>query len=266
VSTLVCFHAHPDDEAISTGGVMAQAAAAGHRVVLVVATRGEVGEVGDGFLAPGEQLWERRVAEVTAAAGVLGVQRLEFLGYRDSGMIGTPENDDPSCFWQAGVDDAAGKLAAILDEERADALTIYDEDGVYGHPDHIQVHRVGIRAGEIARTPRVYEATMDRDMVRARMEQALRERTSPQMVEMAEGMMADGGPHLGVSSARITTRVDVSAFAGLKRRALATHASQVPADSWWLSSPEEAFAEMFGTEFFIRRGAPAGTLEVDLGL
>ena len=114
MATLVCFHAHPDDEAIATGGVMAQAAAAGHRVVLVVATRGEVGEVAPGFLEPGEELWERRVAEVTAAASILGAARLEFLGYRDSGMVGTSDNDDPSCFWQAGVDDAAGKLAAIL--------------------------------------------------------------------------------------------------------------------------------------------------------
>ena len=86
------------------------------------------------------------------------------------------------------------------------------------------------------------------------------------MVEMAEQMMADDGPHLGVPGERITTRVDVSAFAGLKRRALATHASQVPADSWWLSSPEDVFARMFGTEYFIRRGAPAGTTELDLGL
>jgi len=266
VATLVCFHAHPDDEAIATGGVMAQAAAAGHRVVLVVATRGEVGEVAPGFLEPGEELWERRVAEVTAAASILGAARLEFLGYRDSGMVDTSDNDDPSCFWQAGVDDAAGKLAAILAEEAADALTVYDEFGVYGHPDHIQVHRVGVRAAEMAGTPRVYEATMDRDMVRGRMEEALRERADPAMVEMAEQMMADDGPHLGVPGERITTRVDVSAFAGLKRRALATHASQVPADSWWLSSPEDVFARMFGTEYFIRRGAPAGTTELDLGL
>jgi LmbE family N-acetylglucosaminyl deacetylase len=266
VATLVCFHAHPDDEAIATGGVMAQAAEAGHRVVLVVATRGEVGEVAPGFLAPGEELWERRVAEVAAAAEILGVARVEYLGYRDSGMMGTPTNDDPASFWRADVDDAAAKLAALLIDEDAAVLTVYDDNGGYGHPDHIQVHRVGVRAGELAATPRVYEATMDQDAIRDRLRETLLSRPNPQMVEMAEGMLADGGPHMGVPAAKITTRVDVSAFIDRKRRALAAHVSQVPADSWWMSTPSEAFALMFGIECFMRRGAAAGLVEDSLGL
>jgi LmbE family N-acetylglucosaminyl deacetylase len=265
MATLVCFHAHPDDEAIATGGVMAQAAAAGHRVVLVVATRGEEGEVAPGVLDPGEALADRRVAEVSAAAEILGVARYEFLGYRDSGMMGTSTNDDPACFWQADVDDAAAKLAAILREERPDALTVYDEDGVYGHPDHIQVHRVGVRAAELAGTPRVYEATMDKDEVHARLVETRRDPPSPLMAEFAEQMLADGGPHLGVAAARITTRVDVSAWIDTKRAALAAHRSQVPDESWFLSAPPDVFARMFGTEFFIRRGVPAGTVEATLG-
>ena len=266
MATLVCFHAHPDDEAIATGGVMAQAAAAGHRVVLVVATRGEEGEVAPGVLDDGESLADRRVAEVAAAAEILGVARYEFLGYRDSGMMGTPENDDPTSFWQADVDDAATKLAAILREERADALTIYDDWGGYGHPDHIQVHRVGGRAGELAGTPRVYEATIDGDAVRDSLEEVLRNPPSPQMAQQAEQMLAEGGPHLGVPAERITTRVDVSAWIDQKRSALAAHSSQVPAESWWMSVPPEEFARMFGTEWFIHRGVPAGTVETDLGL
>src|SRR5881397_2355059 len=98
--TLVVFHAHPDDEAIATGGVMAKYAAAGHRVVLVVATKGEHGEVADGFLDAGEALWERRIKETQASADVLGVARVAYLGYVDSGMMGTPENDQPESFWQ----------------------------------------------------------------------------------------------------------------------------------------------------------------------
>src|SRR2546423_12652939 len=98
VATLVCFHAHPDDEAIGTGGRMGRAAAAGHRVVLVVATRGEHGEVEDGYLSPGEELWHRRVQETAESARILGVARHEFLGYVDSGMMGTPTNDAPECF------------------------------------------------------------------------------------------------------------------------------------------------------------------------
>jgi LmbE family N-acetylglucosaminyl deacetylase len=146
MATLVAFHAHPDDECIATGGVMAKAAEEGHRVVLVVATRGEHGEVADGFLADGETLAERRVQETHASAAALGVHRVEFLGYVDSGMMGTPENDLPGSFWTADVDEAAERLAAILREEGADVLTCYDEIGGYGHPDHIQVHRVGLRA------------------------------------------------------------------------------------------------------------------------
>ena len=133
MATLVCFHAHPDDECIATGGTMAKAAADGHRVVLVVATRGEHGEVAEGFLDDGEHLWQRRVKETEAAAEILGAQRVEFLGYVDSGMMGTPENDKPGSFWTADVDEAAGRLATILREEHADVLTVYDDHGAYGH-------------------------------------------------------------------------------------------------------------------------------------
>src|SRR5829696_8137411 len=126
MSTLVCFHAHPDDESIATAGVMATAAADGHRVVLVVATLGEEGEVAEGFLSPGESLAERREAETRASAQILGASRVEFLGYRDSGMIGTPTNDQPDAFCQADIDEAAGRLAAVLREEGADVLTSYD--------------------------------------------------------------------------------------------------------------------------------------------
>src|SRR3954465_5099541 len=172
MATLVCFHAHPDDEAVATAGTMAKAAADGHRVVLVVATRGEHGEVEDGFLSSGEELWQRRGQETAAGGEILGVARHEFLGYRDSGMMGTPENDAPDAFWQADVDEAAERLARILREEQADVLTVYDDHGNYGHPDHIQVHRVGVRAAERAGIKQVYEATMNRDDLRRLMEMA----------------------------------------------------------------------------------------------
>src|SRR5258708_7222213 len=125
--TLVCFHAHPDDEAIATGGVMAKAAAEGHRVVLVTATRGERGEVAEGVLRPGEQLWQGGFEELAGGAKTLGVPRHEFLGYLDSGMMGTADNEVPGSFWQADVEEAAAKLADILRDEEADALTVYDD-------------------------------------------------------------------------------------------------------------------------------------------
>src|SRR3954447_21044837 len=146
MATIVFFHAHPDDETIVTGGTMIQLARDGHRVVMVTATKGEHGEVEDGFLSPREELRQRPAVETAASAEILGAARHEFLGYVDSGMMGTPENEAPGSFWSADIDEAAAKLAAILTDERGDVLTVYDSNGNYGHPDHIQVHRVGVRA------------------------------------------------------------------------------------------------------------------------
>jgi LmbE family N-acetylglucosaminyl deacetylase len=257
--TAVFFHAHPDDESIATGGTMARLAAEGHRVVLVTATQGELGEVADGVLAPGETLAERRGAELAAACEILGVGRHEFLGYGDSGMAGELSNDDPSCFWRADVDEAAGRLATILDEEDASVLTAYDENGVYGHPDHIQVHRVGLLAGRRAGTPGVFMATANRDYLRSMAAAA------PDMgVAMSDEERARLD-YLGVSAARITTAVDVSGYLGQKRQAMELHASQIAETSFFLSMPEDIFAAVWGTEWYIRVGAePNGRLEDSL--
>ena len=259
MATLVTFHAHPDDESIATGGVMAKAADEGHRVVLVVATKGEHGEVEDGFLEPGEPLWQRRVQETLACAEILGVARVEFLGYEDSGMIGTPENDRPESFWQADVEQAASRLAAILTEERADVLTIYDEHGTYGHPDHIQVHRVGLRAGELAGTPKVYMSTSNRDHFRRAFFEA---RDSG--IDVPEEVNLDDFDNFGVPEDRITTTVDVRPWLARKRAAMAAHASQISETSFFLSMAPEMFEGGFGQEWFVLCGAPPGLVETDL--
>jgi LmbE family N-acetylglucosaminyl deacetylase len=255
MATFVFFHAHPDDETMSTGGTMARAHAEGHRVVLVTATRGEHGEVAEGVLQPGEALAERREAEIEAAAMILGVNRGEFLGYVDSGMAGVAENDAPESFWRADVDEAAGRLAAILEEEQPDVFTIYDEHGQYGHPDHIQVHRVGARAAELAGVKRVYQATINRDHIARLMEQAAE---SGLDAGSTEGRPTEP---FGMPESTITTVVDIRPWVELKRRAMAAHASQIPSDSFFMTLPDEAFATAFGTEWFIRQGAPEGTRE-----
>jgi LmbE family N-acetylglucosaminyl deacetylase len=257
MATLVCFHAHPDDEAITTGGAMAKASSAGHRVVLVSATKGEQGEVPDGFLSPGETLGERRVVETHAAAEALGVHRVEFLGYVDSGMMGTPENDVPECFWQADVDEAAERLAAILREEQADVLTCYDEIGGYGHPDHLQVHRVGLRAAELAGTPKVFQATINRDEI-IRM---MRSMPRPEGVEVPD---FEGDESFGMPESRITCVVDVSEFVAHKRAAMRAHASQIADDHFMLQMPDDIFAKAFGTEWYIRDGQGPGVTEREL--
>ena len=257
MATLVCFHAHPDDEAIATGGTMAKAAAAGHRVVLVCATRGEHGEVPDGFLAPGETLAQRRVVETEAAAAALGVSRGEFLGYTDSGMVGTPENDLDGSFWSADVEEAAARLAAILTEEQADVLTCYDEIGGYGHPDHIQVHRVGLRAGELAGTPKVFQATINRDHVLRLMKAMPR----PEGVDMPD---FEADANFGMPVSTITCVVDVSDHVADKRAAMKAHASQIGDEHFMLLMPDDAFAAAFGQEWYIRVGQGPGVTETEL--
>ncbi|MSZ88610.1 MAG: GlcNAc-PI de-N-acetylase [Actinobacteria bacterium] len=262
MSTLVCFHAHPDDESIATGGTMFLASQAGHTVVLVTATRGEQGEPQPGVLAEGEPLWERRVIETKLAADILGVHRAEFLGYEDSGMIGEPTNDNPACFWQADVEEAAQRLAAILVDVDADVLTIYDSHGGYGHPDHIQVHRVGSRAAEIAGVDRVFQSTMNRDRIMKQMaenanlfedevESELEGETVEQMRRRASA--ADRG-EFGSPEALITHAIDVASTIDTKRAAMAAHASQIGPDSFFFKMPTEMFSAAFGTEWFIALG------------
>ena len=263
MATVVFFHAHPDDESIATGGTMAQLARDGHRTILVVATRGEHGEVPEGFLDEGELLRDRRVKETAASAEVLGVARHEFLGYVDSGMIGTPENEAPESFWQADVEEAAERLATILREESADVLTVYDDNGNYGHPDHIQVHRVGVRAAELAGVDRVYESTVDQDYFRDLMARAA-ELGMPELPEGEGEGDGDAEMEMGKPGHLITTRVDVRDVLDVKRRSMQAHASQIAETSFFLAMPPQAFEATWGEEWFIRRGAPEGTAETSL--
>lgn len=166
MATLVAFHAHPDDESLSMGGTFARAAAEGHRTVLVVATGGEHGQV-PSDLAAGESLADRRRRETEAACDALGVSRLVWLGYEDSGMTGWSQNANRGAFVNADPDEAARRLSAILDEERPEVFTTYDWHGNYGHPDHLQVHAVGHLAARRSGVEGVYEVTMNRDWFRS---------------------------------------------------------------------------------------------------
>ena len=237
MGTIVSFHAHPDDEAIASGGTLARAAAAGHRVVLVFATRGELGEPVPGVLEPGEQLAMRRSAECYTSAAALGAKRVEFLGFTDSGMMGEPSNEAPFCFWQADVEYAARTLAVLLDQEEPDVLTIYDDNGVYGHPDHIQVHRVGKRAGELSAVPVIAQGTVNRDW----MQRGFRE----------SGREGDIPPNMGKPESEITHRVEAVDFVAQKRESMRAHASQMAPDHFLLALPDAMFALGMGTEFYI---------------
>jgi LmbE family N-acetylglucosaminyl deacetylase len=253
VGTLVSFHAHPDDESIGSAGTLARAAAAGHRVVLVFATRGELGEPVPGVLEPGEQLSMRRSAECYASAAAIGAKRVEFLGFTDSGMMGEPSNAAPFCFWQASVEHAARRLAVILDEEQADILTIYDDNGGYGHPDHIQVHRVGRRAAELSAVPVVVQGTINRDwMVRGM-------RGMAESGEMPEGWEPPNfeAPTFGKPESEITHRVDAVDFVEQKKESMRAHASQMSPEHFLLAMPDPMFAMGMGVEFYIVDPVPS---------
>ena len=260
MATLVSFHAHPDDESISAAGIVRRAADQGHRVVLVFGTRGEMGEVQDGFLADGEPLWQRRVAETLASAEILGAARVEFLPDIDSGMMGEPSNEDPACFWQAPVEDAARQLADLLVQESADVLTVYDDNGGYGHPDHIQVHRVGVRAAELAGTARVYQLTSNREHM-LRGFDMFQAQAAAAGIELPD--VSSAPAEMGKPESEITAAFDVSDLVETKRASMRAHASQITDNSFFLTMPDEAFGYVFGTEWAIRDGQGPGITETD---
>lgn len=263
--TVVFFHAHPDDEALLTGGTMARLAAEGHRVVLVTATAGEAGLVSR-ELAAAEPLGERRRRELDRAARALGCARVVVLGYADSGMADSPTGA-ANAFAAAPVDAAAGTLADLLVEEGADAVSIYDRAGGYGHPDHVQVHRVGRRAAELAGTPLVLEATVDRRALQRAL--GLVSWARPAVAELRPASYA----HCFTAAQAITHRVDVSGYLQAKREAMRAHVSQASADGttrtlqWFLRMPRPLFRLVFGHEWFVEvgRAVPARGLDDVLG-
>lgn len=260
--TVVSFHAHPDDETLLTGGTLAGAARRGHRVVLVTATDGAAGLAASRFHSGNAGLAVHRMAELERAAVALGGAAVEVLGYRDSGMDG--HAGGAGAFARADPEVAAGRLAMILRREQADVLTVYDGHGGYGHPDHVQVHHVGQRAAQLAGTPVVLEATVDRDRLR-RAVSVLKLGRLDRRLEL---------PAMeNVFSARsaLTHRIDVRADLAAKRAAMAVHASQASADdadrllALFLRLPASIFRIVFGREWFVETGRPVtGPLLTDI--
>jgi N-acetyl-1-D-myo-inositol-2-amino-2-deoxy-alpha-D-glucopyranoside deacetylase len=259
MGTLLLVHAHPDDEAISTGGAMLKARADGHRVVLVTATRGEAGEIynmDEASTRP--RLGEVRTKELEAAGQLLGVNRGEFLDYRDSGMVGTPENDDPRSFHQAPLNEAAAKLAAILREERPDVVVTYDADGTYGHPDHIKAHLVTNAALDLLekegwRPSKLYYTGIPRTLMQQFMES---------LPEDARRQEQEGTIRIpGTPDELITTQLDVGEYVDRKREAFAAHVTQNDPNSWFTTMADQIYRLAFGTEYYrLARGKPGSEL------
>jgi N-acetyl-1-D-myo-inositol-2-amino-2-deoxy-alpha-D-glucopyranoside deacetylase len=230
---LLLVHAHPDDESIGTGAVMAKYAAEGAQVTLVTCTLGERGEIIPPDLAhlgadAEDRLGEYRIGELDAACAELGVTDHRYLGgpgrWRDSGMTGTAGNDDPRCFWRAGVDEAADALLGVIREVRPQVLVTYDANGFYGHPDHIQAHRVAWhafqQAGDYGLTKFYATAAPDSDQV--------------------------------------TTEIDATAYLGPKQAAMRAHATQITVDPPFFALSNQVRYELRGVEYFTLLAGPRG--------
>jgi LmbE family N-acetylglucosaminyl deacetylase len=248
--TLMAVHAHPDDEASGTGGVLAKAAAEGIRTVLVTCTDGRCGDGPDG-VKPGDpghdpdKVVELRRQELERSCEVLNVSHLEMLGYADSGMMGWPNNDAPGSFWTTPVDEAAARLVELMRRYQPDVVVTYDENGFYGHPDHIQAHRITMAAVAEADVPaKVYWTTTPRTHMVA-LRRLMRELG-------ADWDEPDPDqPEIGLPEEEITTWVDTTAFGGQKFDALAAHASQQD-NIAFLRMGKEKLTELMGTETFVR--------------
>ena len=258
--TLMAVHAHPDDEAIGTGGILARAAAEGIRTVLVTCTGGEVGEINPTTAVATEHLGSVRERELRAACEVLGVTNLELLGYRDSGMAGTDDNNHPDCFARADLDVAAARLVRLVRQYRPSVIVTYDENGFYGHPDHINAHRIAVRAYELAGdgahdpdgehepwSPlKLYYTAVSKS---AMAEFGARLREAGIDVPAGESAESDG-PDWGTPDELITTVVDVSGQVEQKRRALFCHATQMGPEVFFARIPEQLFGQLFSRESF----------------
>jgi len=261
--TLLLVHAHPDDESIGTGATMAKYAAEGAHVTLVTCTLGELGEVIPADLADlaydkENRLGEHRIGELAAACAALGVSDHRFLGgpgrWRDSGMMGTPSNDWDRVFWRADVDEAAGQLLKVIAEVRPQVMVTYDSNGFYGHPDHIQAHRVAWRAFELAGgLVRKFYATAIPKSVLARGIEAMRDDPSGFLaVESADDLP------FGVPDEQVTTEIDATGYLDAKLAAMRAHASQIAVDDPFFALSDRVGRLALGMEYYTLLAGPRG--------
>ncbi|MEV0223268.1 N-acetyl-1-D-myo-inositol-2-amino-2-deoxy-alpha-D-glucopyranoside deacetylase [Streptomyces sp. NPDC050704] len=277
---LLLVHAHPDDESINNGATMARYAAEGAQVTLVTCTLGERGEVIPPELAhlTGEALGAHRLGELGAAMREVGVPDFRSLGgvgrHQDSGMMGLPDNDDPRCFWRADVDEAAADLVQVIREVRPQVLVTYDPNGGYGHPDHIQAHRVAMRAADLAADPgfrpdlgepwtitKIYWNRVPRSVAEegfARLKDVLGDLPFPASAAV------DDVPGV-VDDSLVTTEIDGAPFAAAKAAAMRAHATQIEVAEPWFALSNQLAQPLFPVEYYeLVRGERTGAHETDL--
>ncbi len=279
--TLMAVHAHPDDEALGTGGTFLRYHDLGIRTVLVMCTRGECGEISDPTLATPENLGEVRTRELEEAIGLMKVDRLVWLGYRDSGMAGTPDNENPASFHQAALDEAVGRLVRVVREERPQVLVTYEAQGTYGHPDHVRAHQITVAAFEAAGDPsrfpeagpawqpgKLYYIVRPRSrtegLLRAAREAGMEGLFGARTEEAARERLE----RFATPDEDVTTQIEIGPYYDQKRAAILAHRTQMGPQSFFQKMPVE-IGRRFGThEYFQRAAGPApedpGERETDL--
>ncbi|MGB8178760.1 MAG: PIG-L family deacetylase [Acidimicrobiales bacterium] len=269
--TFLAVHAHPDDEASSTGGTYRVLADEGVRTVLVTCTRGEFGDAPGGIKPDSEghdadDVAKIRHGELDRAVEILGISRLVRLGYRDSGMMGWPQNSDPSSFWSTPINEAAERLAAVLMEERPQVVVTYNENGFYGHPDHIQAHRITMSAlALIDYEPTLYFNAIPNSVMAIMRARWAEEERLEREAQAAKGHVSESEPEMteediiqmGTPDDQIGAAIDVSSATDAKYDALAAHHSQV-GESFWMKMSRDEFRQAMGTEWFVRVTNPKG--------
>ena len=268
VHRAVFVHAHPDDETINNGATMARYAAEGAQVTLLTCTLGEEGEVLVPELAQlaadqADQLGGYRIGELRAAMAALGVTDLRFLGgagrYRDSGMMGTPANDHPRAFWNADLDEATAHAVAVVRDVRPQVVVTYDEYGGYGHPDHIQSHRVAMRAVEAAADPG-FRPELGRPWTTAKVywccvPRSVLQRGMDALAAVGSDTMFDGVTDaaeipFAVPDEQVTAAVDGQAFADRKQAAMRAHATQISVEGPFFALSNNLGNQVWGLEYY----------------
>ena len=272
---LLLVHAHPDDETIGTGATMAKYAAEHARVTLVTCTLGEEGEVLVPELAHlaadrEDGLGQHRIGELAAAMEALRVKDSRFLGgpgrWRDSGMMGTPANERADCFWQADLDEAVLDLVAVVREVRPQVVVTYDDRGGYGHPDHIQAHRVTVAAveaaadssyapelGEVWSVDKLYWTAVPKSALQAGIDQLKAAGDSSFFgVDSADELP------FGIADEQVTTEVDASAHLDAKVAAMRAHRTQIAVDGPFFALADNVGHRAFGIEHFVLARGPRG--------
>jgi N-acetyl-1-D-myo-inositol-2-amino-2-deoxy-alpha-D-glucopyranoside deacetylase len=259
---LLLVHAHPDDESIETGATMAKYAALGARVTLVTCTLGELGEVIPAdlaHLAVGGGLGEYRIGELAAACAALGVADHRFLGgpgrWRDSGMMGLETNDLPGSFWRADVDEAAAQLLAVIREARPQVIVSYDDRGYYGHPDHIQAHRVAWRACELDRQAdglvrKFYATAMPRSVLANVIDLTRRGDDGPAAGASFVQVESAATLPFGIPDDHVTTAIDARDYLDAKLAAMRAHATQISVDAPFFALSDHVGQRALGTEYY----------------